>query len=133
MIQTDHSEVTVAVNSTHPGTTSGANRVVPSQYAVQAAIELALANVEVATTRVEDYAPAAPFDVVVSRAYSDLASFAAAGLPRLAPGGTLVAMKGALPHEELAQLPPEVRVVATPALLVPGLAAERHLVIMERA
>ena len=62
-----------------------------------------------------------------------VASFAAAGLPRLAPGGTLVAMKGVLPHEELAQLPPEVRVVATPALLVPGLAAERHLVIMERA
>jgi len=102
-------------------------------FLAQAAIELALANVEVATTRVEDYAPAAPFDVVISRAFSDLASFAVAGLPLLAPGGTLVAMKGVLPHEELAQLPPGVRVVATPALQVPGLAAERHLVIMERA
>jgi 16S rRNA (guanine527-N7)-methyltransferase len=102
-------------------------------FLAQAAIELGLANVEVATARVEDYVPAAPFDVVISRAFSDLASFAAAALPLLAPGGALVAMKGVLPHEELAQLPPDVRVVATPALSVPGLAAERHLVIMERA
>ncbi len=102
-------------------------------FLAQAAIELGLANVEVATTRVEDYAPPAPFDVVVSRAFSDLASFAAVALPLLAPGGALVAMKGVLPHEELAHLPPDVRVVATPALPVPGLAAERHLVIMARA
>jgi len=102
-------------------------------FLAQAAIELGLANVEVATTRVEDYAPSAPFDVIISRAFSDLASFAGAALPLLAPGGALVAMKGVLPHEELAHLPADVRVVATPALSVPGLAAERHLVIMERA
>ena len=43
----------------------------------------ALANVEVVTARVEDYAPAAPFDVVISRAFSDLATFASAS--RAAP------------------------------------------------
>ncbi len=99
----------------------------------QAAIELGLANVEAVTVRAEDYAPAAPFDVVISRAFSDLATFARAGLRVLAPGGRLLAMKGAVPHEEIAALPPGVRVVATPALVVPGLDAARHLVVMEAA
>jgi 16S rRNA (guanine527-N7)-methyltransferase len=43
----------------------------------QAAIELPLANVEVIAARVESYAPAALFDVVIARAYADLATFAA--------------------------------------------------------
>ena len=40
-------------------------------------------------------------------------------------------MKGAYPREEIAALPQNIRVVATHTLEVPGLAAERHLVIME--
>ena len=99
----------------------------------QAAIELGLGNVEAVTARVEDYAPAAPFDVVVSRAFSDLATFARAGLRLLAPAGRLLAMKGALPSDEIAALPPGVRVVATPTIVVPGLDAARHLVVMEAA
>jgi 16S rRNA (guanine527-N7)-methyltransferase len=99
----------------------------------QAAIELGLANVEAVTSRIEDYAPTAPFDVVISRAFSDLATFARAGLAHVAPGGRLVAMKGVIPHEELAELPSGVRVTAMPALVVPGLDAARHLVVMERA
>ena len=39
-------------------------------------IELGLANVETVTARVEDYVPNAPFDVVISRAFSDLSTFA---------------------------------------------------------
>jgi len=42
----------------------------------------------------------------------------------------LVAMKGALPNDEIAALPPNVLVLRTPRLHVPGLAAERHLVVM---
>jgi 16S rRNA (guanine527-N7)-methyltransferase len=99
----------------------------------QAAIELQLENVQAVVARIEDYAPPAPFDVVISRAFSDLATFARAGLPHLAPGGRLVAMKGVVPHEELAELPPQVRVTAMPALAVPGLDAARHLVVMEPA
>ncbi len=98
----------------------------------QAAIELALRNCEAVTARVEDYRGRAPFDVVISRAYSDLATFARAGAPHLAAGGRMIAMKGVFPHEEIAHLPSDVRVVATPALAVPGLDAQRHLVIMER-
>jgi len=99
----------------------------------QAVIELALANVTVAIARVEDYAPPAPFDVVISRAFSDLATFVAAGVRHLAEGGRLVAMKGVYPDEEIAQLPPEFRVVAAPALTVPGLDAQRHLIVVARA
>jgi 16S rRNA (guanine527-N7)-methyltransferase len=99
----------------------------------QAVIELALPNVEAVIARVEDYAPSAPFDIVISRAFSDLATFAQSSARHLAPGGRLVAMKGVFPDEEIAQLPPAFRVVASPSLAVPGLDAERHLIVMERA
>jgi len=99
----------------------------------QAVIELGLANVEVVAERSEDYAPPAPFDVVISRAFADLADFAAAAAQHLAPDGRLYAMKGELPADEIARLPAGYRVVATPALAVPGLDAARHLVIIARA
>jgi 16S rRNA (guanine527-N7)-methyltransferase len=99
----------------------------------QAVIELSLPNAEAAISRVEDYAPSALFDVVISRAFSDLATFAETSARHLAPGGRLVAMKGVFPDEEVALLPPAFRVVAAPALTVPGLDAERHLVVMGRA
>jgi len=97
----------------------------------QAAIELPLANVEVVAGRVEDYVPRTGFDVVISRAYAALATFVAQTRHLLAPDGRLFAMKGALPRAEIAALPGDIRVVATPALRVPGIDAERHLVIMK--
>ena len=99
----------------------------------QATIELGLSNVEAVTARIEDYVPDAPFDVVISRAFSDLATFARAGIRLLAPGGRLYAMKGVLPVDEIAALPANVRVVTAPVLAVPGLDAQRHLVVMEAA
>jgi len=101
-------------------------------FVQQVASELALANVEPVVARVEDYRPAALFDVIISRAFSDLATFAESSARHLAPGGRLVAMKGVRPDEEIAQLPPMFRVVATEALAVPGIDAARHLVVMER-
>jgi 16S rRNA (guanine527-N7)-methyltransferase len=94
--------------------------------------ELGLANVEAITARVEDYRPAAPFDVVISRAFSDLATFAESSARHLAPSGRLIAMKGVRPDEEIAQLAPTFRVVAVPTLAVPGIVAARHLVVIER-
>ncbi len=102
-------------------------------FLTQAAIELRLPNAEAHATRVEDFASNAPFDVVISRAFSDLATFAAMSARHLAPCGRLVAMKGVHPDEELAELPREFVVVATPALTVPGLDAKRHLIVMQRA
>jgi 16S rRNA (guanine527-N7)-methyltransferase len=97
----------------------------------QAAIELDLANVEVCAVRVEDYVAEVLFDVVISRAFSDLATFATVARRLVARGGRLVAMKGLYPHEELRELPPDVVVAGVPAVRVPGLDVQRHLVIME--
>ena len=99
----------------------------------QAVSELPLPNAEAVIARVEEYAPLAPFDIVISRAFSDLATFVDSSVRHVAPDGVLVAMKGVFPDEEIDELPPTVRVVATPALQVPGLDAERHLVVMARA
>ena len=99
----------------------------------QAAIELPLPNVEVVAARVEEYAPAVRFDIAISRAFSDLAVFALTSGNLLAPEGRLVAMKGVYPHEEIAHLPAGIGVTSTPALKIPGVDGDRHLVIMERA
>jgi len=102
-------------------------------FLTQAAAELGLANVTAVAGRVEDYRPAAPFDLVVARAFADLRTFAETSLRHVADGGVLVAMKGVHPHEEIADVPPDVVVIATPSIDVPGLDAARHLVVMQRA
>lgn len=99
----------------------------------QAAIELPLANAEVVTARVEQVKASSPYDVVISRAYSTLATFVEQTGHLLALGGRWVAMKGGIPHEEMTALPVHISVEATPCLQVPGLAGERHLVIMKAA
>ncbi len=98
----------------------------------QARAELHLSNVEVVATRVEDYQPPSPFDVAVSRAYADLDRFAGDAGRITKPTGRWLAMKGTYPADELARLPEGVRAVAARRLDVPGLGAERHVVIMER-
>jgi 16S rRNA (guanine527-N7)-methyltransferase len=100
-------------------------------FVTQAAIELRLRNVVAVASRIEDYAADAPFDVVISRAFSDLRTFAQSASRLLARDAMLVAMKGTLPQDEIAALPDTVTVVSTPRLDVPGLTAERHLVIMQ--
>jgi 16S rRNA (guanine527-N7)-methyltransferase len=102
----------------------------------QARIELDLKNVEVMTERVENFHPVDGFDVVISRAFSDLADFASLAGHLCAPGnggGRLVAMKGVYPHEELAQLPAQFMVERILPITVPGLEAERHLVLIKQA
>jgi 16S rRNA (guanine527-N7)-methyltransferase len=101
----------------------------------QARIELDLKNVEVMTERVENFHPVDGFDVVISRAFSDLADFAGLAGHLCAPGnggGRLVAMKGVYPHEELAQLPAQFMVEKILPITVPGLEAERHLVLIKQ-
>ena len=97
----------------------------------QAAIELGLDNVTVACERVEAFLPTRPYDAVISRAFSDLAEFAAVAGRHVRDGGTLAAMKGVYPHDELTRLPAEFRLREVASLSVPGLNAERHLVLLE--
>jgi len=97
----------------------------------QAKIELALTNFTVVNERVENVRPDPPFDAVISRAFSELADFVGLTAHLLAPGGRLLAMKGVYPREEIARLPAACRVVEALPLVVPGLGAERHLIILE--
>lgn len=97
----------------------------------QAVIELGLSRVEVVCARVETWTPLQRFEMVISRAYASLADFVQAAAGCCAPDGTLAAMKGVYPHEELEQLPARYRVRDVIALKVPGLDAERHLVRMQ--
>jgi 16S rRNA (guanine527-N7)-methyltransferase len=98
----------------------------------QAAIELKLAYVDVVHGRVEAYRPAAGFSQVVSRAFSYLSEFVRLTRHLLAEGGEWLAMKGLYPNEEIAQLK-GARVTRDIPLHVPGLDAERHLIVMEPA
>jgi 16S rRNA (guanine527-N7)-methyltransferase len=98
----------------------------------QAIIELGLNNVEVACVRAESYRPARGFDTVVTRAFADLDAIARLGLPLLAPGARLLAMKGAAPNAELTHLDVSVVVESVLQLQIPGLAAQRHLLVMTK-
>ena len=102
-------------------------------FLLQAKAELGLANLHVMTGRVEDYRPEVGFDLVTSRAFSDLKEFVTLTRHLLKPGGRWLAMKGLYPHEEIALLPPDVKVSADHALVVPGLEASRHLIVLEPA
>ena len=99
----------------------------------QAVADLALKNADVVWDRVESWAAPTEFGVIISRAFSDLGEFVSLAGHLLAPGGVLAAMKGLYPFEELERVPPEFRVKEVRALEVPGLDAERHLVLIERA
>lgn len=96
----------------------------------QAKTELGLANLEVVTERAESYRPGVKFGAAISRAFSDLNTFVLAAAPLILPTGLLMAMKGVYPNEELEQLPASVRVENVIRLTVPGLDAERHLVVL---
>jgi len=102
-------------------------------FLTQAVIDLALANASAAIERVEAYAPPSRFDVVISRAFAELPAFVESAMRHVASDGMLVAMKGLHPHEEIEQLPPSVRVVAATRVDVPGLDAERHLIVLAHA
>ena len=96
----------------------------------QAAAELALTNVKVEGRRVEDVVLEGGADTVVSRAFSSLADFVNLTRHLLKPGGQWAAMKGKLPEGEIAALPKDVKLRQVVELKVPGLNAERCVVLM---
>lgn len=99
----------------------------------QALLELKLPNVSIVTDRVELYRPDAPFHIITSRAFAELADFVQLTRHLLAQGGEWAALKGVYPYEEIARLPAGIRVTGVDALCVPELDAERHLVHLVEA
>lgn len=104
-----------------------------ASFQQQAKIELDLTNFTPIHARVEDVVPEEPYDAVISRAFSEIADFVRLTRHLLGPGGRFLAMKGVYPRDELASLSDDVRIIDTCPLTVPGLDAERHLIILERA
>lgn len=102
-----------------------------SAFQRQVKAELALENLTVVNARVEQVTSAS-FDAVISRAFSDLTDFVTLAGHLIAPNGYLLAMKGAMPNEEIAQLPSGWRVESAAPVSVPGLDAQRHLIVLRK-
>jgi 16S rRNA (guanine527-N7)-methyltransferase len=97
----------------------------------QVCIELGLKNVEVVSGRVESLL-AETADAVISRAFAELADFVRLAGHLVVPGGALLAMKGVMPDEEVSRLPAAWKVGSVEPLRVPGLDAQRHLIVLEK-
>ncbi|MBI2316918.1 MAG: 16S rRNA (guanine(527)-N(7))-methyltransferase RsmG [Betaproteobacteria bacterium] len=96
----------------------------------QAVAELGLGNASVVRERVESWRSASEFDVIISRAYADIADFVQQSRHLLAPGGVFAAMKGLHPYEEIERLPQAYALRDAIELQVPGLQAARRLILI---
>jgi len=97
----------------------------------QAALALGLVNLTGLHARVETITQ--PFDVICSRAFASLADFTGWSQAALAPGGVWMALKGKHPTEELTMLSSNVAMFHVEPLAVPGLAAERCIIWLQKA
>lgn len=97
----------------------------------QAKATLGIPNLEVVCGRVEEFHPEHKFNMVISRAFSDLAEFMRLTAHLCDEGGVWLAMKGVYPFDELAQIKGPISEVVP--LRVPGLEAQRHLVFLKAA
>jgi 16S rRNA (guanine527-N7)-methyltransferase len=95
--------------------------------------ELGLSNFQVEVGRVEALKKEAKFDVIISRAFSEIGLFVKLTKHLLAENGQWLAMKGAVPAHEFEHQDfksANVQVNKIDVLKVAGLDAERHLVFL---
>ncbi len=95
-----------------------------TRFMTQAAIELELSNVTVLQQRIEDCCEVV--DQVISRAFTSLEEFVHLCLPRVRPGGNLLAMKGPAEKGQSDRFSQ----ATVHELQVPGLDRERYLVVI---
>ena len=91
-------------------------------------------NLTVVNARVENFQPAENYEVIISRAFSEMALFIKVTQHLIAKNGRWLAMKGAVPHHEFERAEFEdlgLKPSNIISLKVAGLEAERHLVIFE--
>jgi len=103
-----------------------------ARFLREAVRSLGLGNARVAESRIEALAEPGAHAAITARALATLPLIIELGGHLLAPGGVLLAMKGARPDEEIAALPTGWKLRNVQPLTVPGLAAERHLVVVGR-
>lgn len=98
-----------------------------TRFMQQAVVELGLKNVCVVHQRVEKWSPELPFDAIISRAFSSLQDFVTLTAQHVTDTGTLYAMKGRYPVNELENLPQGYAATEV-KLTIPALEAERFLI-----
>lgn len=91
---------------------------------------LPLTNIEPVCSRVESLSGL--YACVTARAFASLADMLQLGGHLLAGDGRWLALKGRVDDDELAGIPPQFRIHEVHSLAVPGLDAQRHLVIIRR-
>lgn len=99
----------------------------------QAIADFHLSNVQAVCHKVETWFPQMRFNCIISRAYAEIARFIESSQHLLAEDGVFAAMKGRYPDDEIKAIPPGFGVRTTIELAVPGLEAERHLILIGRA
>lgn len=100
------------------------------RFVAHAARTLGLANVEALQARAGDWTPSASFDTVVARAFAPLPELVAQVAALCGPDTRVLAMKGRRDPAERAGLPEGWRIEADEDLAVPGLGAERHVLVL---
>src|SRR5439155_543413 len=103
-----------------------------TRFLVQAQAELGLQNLSVICSRCEDFQDPQGFDGILSRAFGSLPLFLEASSRLLKPDGHFLAMKGSYPEQELSEIPATFRLQDVQKLLIQGLAAERHLIRIQK-
>ncbi len=101
-----------------------------ARFLVQAVAELRLDNADVVQCRVAGFHPDEAYSSIVSRAFSGMAELIAQAAHLLAPDGRFLFMKGVYPEAEVAALPTGWVLEAVHRLAIPGLDAERHLLVV---
>jgi 16S rRNA (guanine527-N7)-methyltransferase len=91
---------------------------------------LELDNVKLEHVRIEDYRPDELFGTVICRAFSDLHDLYKHAARLCTVDGRMLAMKGVYPMAEIESLEDKDVIDDVVSLTVPGLDAERHLVLM---
>lgn len=104
-----------------------------ARFMREAIRKLELADVALAESRIEALDRPGSFDAITARALATLPLILELGGHLLKADGQLLAMKGVYPDAEIAALPPGWTLAQSHPLRVPGLDAERHLIVIQRA
>ena len=109
-----------------------------ARFLREAVRTLGLADVQVAESRIEAFdldrgADFGNYAAITARALATLPLIVELGGHLLRADGRLLAMKGVFPADEIAALPAGWELQDSHPLRVPGLDAERHLVVVGRA
>jgi 16S rRNA (guanine527-N7)-methyltransferase len=99
-----------------------------TRFLFQVKTALGLDNMTVHHARVESFRDERAFDAVLSRAFASLEDMVEGCRHLAGDQGRFLAMKGALPEQELASVEASFEIAAVHTLNVPGLDEQRHLV-----